>query len=296
VLILLTIYMLNNPILGKLTKIAEGGNREVLTREGSNLAIKTYVVESIELQDLDFENKKKIYLEDLKQKQEVIKSLFGKMYIPARFLNFAIKNGKCHLVSHEPLRLDLYPSEEFENVTNLTFLGYFGMTNGDIDARNMQFILGALLGENKQNYISDYGREGVNILIQTLQDPKAQTAIKDYLNKLSEYTKTNYRLDLVGKDNVVLEKNQENEFQVIINNSAAKFEKIDTFLPNLKKILKGDYGRMEIIEICNQIAVMVNTNLLCDLVGNTRIFNFDKEAESLIKFTLLLWDNLYLKK
>jgi hypothetical protein len=290
--------MLNNPILEKLTKIAEGGNREVLIREGSKLVVKTCYVEDKDInpKDPDFEDKKKIYLEDLKQKQEATKNFFGKMYIPARFLSLAIKNGKCCLVSHEPLRLDIYPSEEFENITNLAFLGYFGMTKGDIDKRNRQFILGGLLGENKQNYISDYDREGINILIETLQNPKAQTAVKDYLSKLEEYTKTGYRLDLVGKDNVILEKNQEDDFEVIINNSAAKFKKIDTFSQNLKNILEGNYGRIEIIEICNQVAGMINTNLLCDLVEIPRVFNFDSETQDLIKSILFSWKNLYIKE
>jgi hypothetical protein len=99
-------------------------------------------------------------------------------------------------------------------------------------------------------------------------------------------------LDLAGNDNVIL--NQvDQKYEVIINNSAAKNGKIDTFLENLQKINSQTYERREIIQVANQVAFIVNINILCDLIQKPRVFKFNEKDENLIKNVLTNWQDFY---
>ena len=148
------------------------------------------------------------------------------------------------------------------------------------------------------NYIAHYNKMGITNLIQKLEgNEKNKEALKDYLDGVDKYVKLGFRLDLAGKDNVVMN-DGESGSEVIVNNSAAKMESITTLEENLTKINSGDgnYSRREVVEFMNQIAGIVNINVLCDLTERPRIYNFEQKIISLISKTLNNWDNLYIEK
>lgn len=229
-------------------------------------------------------------IQSIISQQRELKEIFGEMYIMSRFPNFAIKDGQYYLVTHEQKRGDLYPSKANENVTNLCFLGYFGLTKNNLDQQGIDFIFGALFDQNQENYINDYENGRIEDLAKILDFKEVKLALQKYLKAVENYAKMGFRLDLIGKDNVVLHKNFET-YEIVINNSAAKMEKIDTFLENCQKITDNNYKRREIIEFANQIAGMVNINLLCDLIQKSRIFTFDSKTENLAKKVLKNWQS-----
>lgn len=82
--------------------------------------------------------------------------------------------------------------------------------------------------------------------------------------------------------------------EVVINNSAVKIERIDTLSENLKKVLNEEYDEGDINEIMNQVAGMVNINILCDMVNRSRVFVFDTETEFDLKEVLMGWNGYYI--
>ena len=287
----------DNPNLKKLHKIAKGGNREVFTN--GNLVVKAMptglFTTEMDPKSPQIQVQKAKMIQNIIIEQRKLKEVFGEMYIMSRFPNFAIKDSQYYLVTHEPKRSDLYPSKAHENVANLCFLGYFGLTKNNLDHQNIDFIFGALFVQSKENYIKDYENKKIEDLAKFVDSKKAKLALQKYLEAVENYAKMGFRLDLAGDDNVVLNKTIE-KYEVVINNSAAKIERIDTFLENCQNITQNKYGRKEIIEFCNQIVGMVNINLLCDLAGRPRVFNFDDKAQNLIKKVLENWQNFYVEK
>lgn len=231
--------------------------------------------------------------------QKTTKDCLGESYVEARFPRVVPKNGEYIFVTHEKKRTDLYPSEKHPNVTNLCFLGYFGLnkSKGGFDDKNKSFVMGSLGNENP-NYIANYNKIGITDLKQKLEgNEKNKEALKDYLEGVDKYAKLGFRLDLAGKDNVVMNSNESGS-EIVINNSAAKMESITTLEENLTKINSGNgnYSRREVVEIMNQIAGIVNINVLCDLVDRPKIYNFEVKMINLISKTLNNWDNLYIDK
>lgn len=62
-----------------------------------------------------------------------------------------------------------------------------------------------------------------------------------------------------------------------------------------KKIEVIRYNLSDINEIMNQVAGMVNINILCDMVNRPRIFTFDPETEIDLKEVLMGWEDYYIE-
>ena len=158
-----------------LKKIAEGGNREVWTRCGveSPTVIKTQPLGEIfqptasDPQKIREEHNQ--FCEKFAEGQKITKDCLGDSYVAARFPKVVPKGKNYIFVTHEKKRTDLYPSEKHPNVTNLCFLGYFGLNkgNGAFDDKNKSFVMGSL-GDKNPNYPEPLKLNFVLILSQEI--------------------------------------------------------------------------------------------------------------------------------
>jgi hypothetical protein len=268
--------------LDKLKRINSGGSRELYIKNSETplTVVKTLQIASIfdsEKTEVDIKN----FLKQFIQNQRVAIDIFHEMYVPSRFPKIIKNDTSTTLVTHEKLRKDLYPSSEHKNVTDLCFANYMGMYDS-VKKGNLDFILSCLSGSLDENTIG--GIDDSNSLnnirglqMQISSNESVYQIIKKYLNRVDLYKQKGLAIDLVGQDNVVLHKIEDN-FEIIINNSAVKGDKIDTFTENLNLQETDTDFNAKITDLKNQVAMIININLLCHLTDHKFIFQFDSEV------------------
>ena len=222
----------------------------------------------------------------LLKQQSKIQEIFGKETYFKPSLSTAKQDGSVYMLFREKYRPDLYPSHEHDNIYNVCCFGYLNIHEEGIDL-NSEKIIKAGFGYEKitpDELISlipyhEDKKDGLREFLGLIKDEKFKLQLEEFLSKIKKYTSELDLLpDLIGDDNLIVAK-QANEYQFILNNSAAKWGySYSEYLEYLKDLVDNDelYDTDE-SPICNFLAIVSWVNLLAQFAGVKPVYPMTEE-------------------